>query len=385
MKKIYFIFRNLKLWYRILIGILFLGLIIFCGYSLILWTGAKTKAQNSSSGEGASNRKEEIAYLALDSNMEGGDLWRISLDTDRTATLLTETGGKVIDFNVSHNGEFLVYSTQNNSGGDDLWIVNRYGTDAHLLVDCGVDHCLSAVWSMDNTQIAYANEEDSPDVAVSAGASRIWLVDVASGQTVLLYQDRSILGANPSWSPDGKKIAFYDAGSQNIHVLNLETKKEILLPTRIEMVGCWSPDSQKMLFNDIQIINEAPTVIIYQADLTDNSILPFIGGDSIGTDYYIPAWSPDGLWIAIGSGSSSGASGKQIEILNPDGREYKMITNDLTYSHSSYHWDFSGKKLLYQQYKLGQAITGPSIMVWDMATGETTTVVENGALPEWIS
>jgi Tol biopolymer transport system component len=383
MNKIILFFRNLKLRYRVIFSILIICIIGFWGYLLVNWGEGKINSQEPASGE-ASGRNEEIVYIALDPDREGGDLWRISLDGAGASTSLTTTGGKIIDFNVSKNGEYLVYSAQNTSGGEDLWIINRNGENARLLVDCGVDHCLSAVWSLDGTQIAYAIEENHPDGEVPAGASRIWLVDVASGKTVLLYQDKSILGTNPSWSPDGKKIAFYDAGSENIRILNLETKKEILLPTRIEMVGCWSPDSQKMLFTDIQIINEVTTVIIYQADLSDDSILPFISGDSIGTDYNIPAWSPDGSWIAVGTGFSSGASGKQIEIFSSNGSEFKLITNDLTYSHSSYHWDSSGKKLLYQQYKLGQAITGPSIMVWDMVTGETQLVVENAALPEWL-
>ena len=242
---------------------------------------------------------------------------------------------------------------------------------------------MQAVWSMDGKRIAYSRSSQGVP-GNTGGTSRVWLVDVASGQTVPLYQDTSIQGTYPSWSPDGKLMAVFNSNARSIRVLDLETNKEVLLPTGLGQVGGWSPDGQQMIYNDIQSVQGLPSVIVYLADLNNNRVTPILGQYMKGEDYSIADWSPDGAWIAIGVGNTSGVGGKQIEIMKPDGSSPKQVTNDLTFAHASYHWDPSGKELVFQRLQITQVNNGPEIVIWQAGTGESQVLVENAALPEWM-
>jgi Tol biopolymer transport system component len=327
-------------------------------------------------------RSPEIAYLSLTQNGERGDIWRIPLAGGQPLQL-TRSGGKVREFAVSRDGEYLVYSVDNSQSGDDLWVIDRDGGGGRRLVDCGEELCMQAAWSMDGGRIAYSRSNQAVNGNSSAPA-RVWLVDVASSQTAPLYQDAAIQGTNPSWSPDGRQLAEFDANAHSIRILDLETNTEVLLPTGLGQDGGWSPDGRQMIYNDIQSVVGLPTVLVYRADLTNNQIIPILGQDLQGEDYGVAEWSPDGAWIVIGVGNTSGVGGKQIEIMKPDGSGQIKVTDDLTYAYASYHWDPSGKSLVFQGLQISRASSGPEIEIWQAGTAENQILVKNAALPEWI-
>lgn len=358
-------------------------LVIAAGFLLAFqegWLKFLSPAVKSSVG---GSRTLQLAYLSTNGQQSGGDIWRVSLNGENGVEL-TSTNGKVIDYSVSHDGNKIAYAQTNSNGGADIWLIDRDGVGAKKLIDCGGDSCSEVDWSPDDTRLAYSRLEKGSDAADLQGNSRIWQAVVSTGQAVLLYSDQSILGNDPSWSPDGKKIASYDTNGQAIRVLDLQTHKEITLPTQLGWVGCWSPDSQKMMFNDIQFIGETSTVIVYIANLATGQITTFLGQDKSGIDYSVADWSPDGKWIAISAGNTNEGAGKQLLVMTIDGGQSKTITDDFSSTFSSYHWDPSGKKLVYQQFNLGQSMQGPQILLWDSSTGQSIVIAKQAAMPEWL-
>ncbi len=105
---------------------------------------------------------------------------------------------------------------------------------------------------------------------------------------------------SPAWSPDGKSIAYFsdESGEYELHIRNQDGKGE---PRRIKLDGAgfyedlrWSPDSQKLSFND-------NSWSLYWADATTGKT------KKIGSEYvYGPTrartiyhvWSPDSKWLA---------------------------------------------------------------------------------------
>jgi Tol biopolymer transport system component len=325
-------------------------------------------------------RPPDILYLNLD--VSGGDLWLWDV-AGQTATALTETNGAVIDFDPSRTGEKIVYAAVNAEGGSDLWVMDRDGEAEALLLSCGLDYCSQPVWSPDGVWIAYARQDYDDDTG-ALRASRIWTVNVETKETNALYQSEDAYGHSPSFSPDGQRLASFDLVQSGIRILNLETSEEAIIPTSLEYLGDWSSDGQQYLFTDLLPSVLEPESAIYIADLDDGSIQQALGGNSEGTTFGRPRWSPDGDWLAVALRPTNATVNRTLWILKIDGSEALSVVDDGTADFSSYRWDPWGKQLVFQKYRSGASASPSSIWLWDWESGESVLLVEDAARPVWL-
>ena len=153
-------------------------------------------------------RPPQIIYLSPTAS--SSEIWRIGQDGE-SASQITQTGGKVYDFSPAADGETIVYTVENSQQGNDIHIIDRSGKNDRLVLACGGDSCTQPVLSPDGKRIAYSRRR----LSVTQGETyspnpRIWTIDLASGATAPLYQDPTTNGEDPSWSPDGTHLAFFD-------------------------------------------------------------------------------------------------------------------------------------------------------------------------------
>jgi TolB protein len=122
---------------------------------------------------------------------------------------------------------------------------------------------MSPTWSPDGKRLAFVSFENKQ--------SEIYSIEVASGQRTLLSQFPGINGA-PSWSPDGRSLALVlsKEGSPKIYLLDLATKqlKQITRGTNIDTEPVFEPNGQSLLFTS----NRGGAPQIYRMNLKDNSV-----------------------------------------------------------------------------------------------------------------
>ncbi|MDE0502868.1 MAG: hypothetical protein OXI86_02220, partial [Candidatus Poribacteria bacterium] len=126
---------------------------------------------------------------------------------------------------------------------------------------------------------------------------------------------------DPSWSPDGKKIAFVShrvGGTPHIFIMDSDGVNPIKL-TKGGLDPAWSPDGVKIAMtygtgNDIDI---------YVMD-TDGGNLTQL--TNLGWNYH-PTWSPDGKRIAYVTSRRHG--GPEIYAMDRDGTNEVRLTGDL--------------------------------------------------------
>jgi TolB protein len=329
-------------------------------------------------------RPPSLLYIAPST---GGppELWRSPLEPDAgLPRQLTNTGGKVFDYAAARDGESIVYTVINPEGGVDLWIMDHNGGGARLLVECGFDRCTVPSWSPDGTRLAYSREEQGLAPGAPHGPPRVWTVAVTSGETTPLYQNSQVLGYGPSWSPDGRRLAFFDGGVGGIRILDVLTAGEVVLPSWMGVVGAFSPDGEQMYFTDVRIVQEQVTSVLYLANLSTQDIgVPF-SDSAPWSDYGAPAWSPDGQWIAVSLRVADTGPAKQLWIMRPDGTDARPVSKNPAYTHGAYRWDAWGRALIFQVVPLGTPYPEPELLHWSFESDTIRVLAKNATLPGWL-
>ncbi len=122
-------------------------------------------------------------------------------------------------------------------------------------------------------------------------------------------------GIDPSWSSDGRKIAF--SGGDGIYVMDADGSN----PTPINYGGyqpSWSPDGKKIVFTIAGELG-TPEIFVMNADGSNPTRLT----DNLGLwDDFEATWSPDGTRIAYAQricDEDNGVCELHINVMNPDG------------------------------------------------------------------
>jgi dipeptidyl aminopeptidase/acylaminoacyl peptidase len=102
--------------------------------------------------------------------------------------------------------------------------------------------------SHDGKWVAYAIS--TPDLEANRGLSNIWMVAATGGEAMQLTQSGK--DSAPSWSPDGKTLAFLSArdGISQIYLLSMdggEAKKVTSLSTGVDLFK-WAPNGKTLAF-----------------------------------------------------------------------------------------------------------------------------------------
>lgn len=124
------------------------------------------------------------------------------------------------------------------------------------------------------------------------------------------------------WSPDGNSVARARAfGTQHeIHVVDLRDRQDLVVSTTRGYQLEWSPDGRRIAFraafaND-QAIDEYELLVAHADGSTEQQLTA-----TTGVTEWMPRWSPDGRWIAVGVDagialfSAEGVAGPIVPVL----------------------------------------------------------------------
>jgi Tol biopolymer transport system component len=322
-------------------------------------------------------RQPWIAYLGH----EDYELYRVPLvggDPER----LTETGG-VFDFEPSRDGEKIAYAVVNEQKGIDLWVMERDGSGQEILLDCGLDRCSSPAWSPDSRQIAYSRSEAGlgPDQPYSA--SRIWRANTSNGETTRLFLNPEKTGHSPNWSPDGNQLAYVDGVEGRIVVLDVESGDEVYIPTQTGRMGSWSPSSDRMAYSDFVVTEDGVQEAVLQANFVIDDIINLFGHRSNENSFSGPIWSPTDRWITV-KARETGTVKDELMMMSPDGLYGVVFADDEGYTYLNYHYDPTGRYLIYQRANLGIAYAVPEVFLFEEGANQTSLVIHGGSFPSWL-
>ena len=235
----------------------------------------------------------------------------------------------------------------------------------------------SPSWSPDGRHIAFVSDRD--------GNREIYVVN-ADGSSLTRLTDSQGSDGSPSWSPDGRRIAFVSDrdGNRGIYVVNADGSSLTRLTDSQgwEDSLSWSPNGQHIAFvsgsyhgnRKIYVVNADGSSL---TRLTDNQ------GSDIS---YSPSWSPDGRRIAF---MSYGVlEGFELYVINADGSDPIRLTEKPRIERQQ-AWSPDGRRIAftYPRYRSGYIDdgTGDIYVVNADGSGLTNLTESQGwnSSPSW--
>jgi tricorn protease len=193
--------------------------------------------------------------------------------------------------------------------------------------------------------------------AVFEARGEIFTVPAEKGSPRILTGTPGVMERDPSWSPDGKTIAYFSdaSGEYALHLKPQDGRGEarvITLEPSFYYDPTWSPDSRKLAFMDKRLNVWVVDVASGKARKVDT--FQRSGRSAL-------AWSPDSRWIAYDKPLANGYSAVHVLDLE-DGRVHQVTDGMSDAGHAVF--DASGKYL----YFSASTNIGPAVSGFDMTS-----------------
>ena len=179
---------------------------------------------------------------------------------------------------------------------------------------------------------------------------RIWLMPVTGGEGTPIT-DPYGNARQPSWSPDGKKIAFQAYWDGNWHIYTVNTDgsglKQMTSGDFDNREPHWSPDGTTLAFSS----DRGGSYDIWTLQMVTEKLTAFTSGDG---NEYGPAWSPDGselAYIAETDQTSGFNSGRFQLVRRPIDADEETLLLNTTGTLSGASWSPDGSQLLVNEHE----------------------------------
>ena len=180
---------------------------------------------------------------------------------------------------------------------------------------------------------------------------KIHLMDI-DGRNLQKLTKGVIGDGGPTWSPEGKRIAFWSKrGNGGIYVMDADGENVRLLTDQpaVTFLPAWSPDGRQIAFNSrpLGVLGD-----IYVMDADGDNIRRLTNRPD-GCDLH-PTWSPDGKQIAFAAGGRQKVD-FDIYVMDTDGGNIRPLTDDRA-SDNDPAWSPDGRQIAFRSSRAGGGI-----------------------------
>ena len=249
-------------------------------------------------------------------------------------------------------------------GNPEIYVMDIGGQNQRRLTN-NRDKDWAPSWSPDGKRIVFMSNRDGHlrDDIPNISTYEIYVMDADGGNPQNLTNDLND-DRSPSWSPDGKRIAFVSDRdgfrkdlviTYEIYVMDADggNPQNLTNDLNNDRSPSWSPDSKRIVFSsarDGNFIGEfgiTSEIYLMDADggnqqrLTENR-----------QNDRSPVWSPDGKRIAFSSDRKGDFENYEIYVMDADGGNQQKLTNN-RFDDRSPSWSPDGKRIVFYSNREG--------------------------------
>ena len=281
----------------------------------------------------------------------------------------------------------------NRDGNPEIYVMDLDGKNQRRLTNHPKNDW-SPSWSPDGKRIVFISNRDGHVHVHGWPTYEIYVMDADGGNQQNLTNDPND-DRNPSWSPDGKRIVFSSerdgrvmdgVPTDEIYVMDADggNPQNLTNDLNEDWDPSWSPDGKRIAFSSTRdghfIGDVGITSDIYVMDADGGNQQRLTENRKNDWD---PSWSPDGKRIAFSSDRKGDLQNFEIYVMDADGGNQRRLTENRVYDMSP-SWSPDGKRIAFSSERNGNR----EIYVIDADGGNPQNLTNNpgsDVSPAWLN